>query len=140
MSDLIHTRTWNHHSFSFTLSGFNTIQKRYEYFLFLSLISYSQLSVSNWEDGVRERVWPSPLLFLHLSFGLLVLAYVLFLSPSQRLAADDNSFQNAQGFIPSFSVFLFMGEQKNIKRSQFVHFVGILMRGTVLSQAFCDRI
>lgn len=79
LSDLIHCRKWNHHQFSFTLSGFNTIQGKYEYFSFLSLISYFQLSVSNWERE-REMIWPSPLLFLHLSFCLLILDNQLSLS------------------------------------------------------------
>lgn len=47
MSDLIHRQNWNLRPFSLTLSGFNAIQGKYEYFSFLSLISYSQLSVSN---------------------------------------------------------------------------------------------
>lgn len=72
LSDSIDRQNRNHHQFSFTLSGFNTMPRKYEYISFLSLISYSQLSVSNWR---RER-WSDPVpyffapLILPISFGL----------------------------------------------------------------------
>lgn len=123
-------KNWNHHSFSFSLSGFNTIQRRYEYFSFLSLISYSQLPVSNWRrerERERDDLTQSPTFFFHLSFCLLVLAYQLSLSLShthtRRLAAEDNSFHNVWRFIPSYFVFLFMIEQKNVEPSQSIHFL-----------------
>ena len=116
LSDSILCQNWNYHLFPFTLSGFNTIQRKYEYFSFLSLISYSQLSVSNWRRG-RDDLTQSPTFFffapliLPISFGL----------PAFSLSHRDwqlkiIAFIMCGVFIPSSSVFLFMREQKKKKK------------------------
>lgn len=72
LSDSILCQNWNYHPFPFTSSGFNTIQRKYEYFSFLSLISYSQLSVSNWRRE-RDDLTHSPTFFFFFFFAPLIL-------------------------------------------------------------------
>lgn len=122
LSDLINCQNWNQHPFPFTLSGFNTIQRKYEYFSFLSLISYSQLSVSNWRKERKRWSDPVPYFFapliLPISLGL-----PAFPSLSPRLAAEDNSFHNVWSFYSElFCVFLYE-RTKNVERSQSIHFL-----------------
>lgn len=142
LSDSIHCQNWNRHQFSFTLSGFNTMLRKYEYFSFLSLISYSQLSVSNWRrERARER-WSDPVpyffapLILPISFGL----------PAFSLSHRDWQLKII-AFIMcgvSFQALLCFSLWENKKVSSpvslFISSIGRLMRGTVLSQAFCDRL
>ena len=146
LSDSILCQNWNYHPFPFTLSGFNTIQRKYEYFSFLSLISYTQLSVSNWRRE-RDDLTQSPTFFFFFAPLILPISFGL---PAFSLSHWDwqlkiIAFIMCGVFIPSSSVFLFMREQKKKKKmlsavSLFISSVGRLMRGTVLSKAFCDRL
>lgn len=87
-----------------------------------SSVSFHILNCLSVIRGERETIWPSPLLFLHLSFCLLVLDYRLCLSHwdwQLKIIA----FIMCVVFIPSSSLFLFMREQKNVELSQSIHFL-----------------
>lgn len=107
-----------------------------------SSVSFHILNCLSVIGGKRERddLTQSPT-FLHLSFCLLVWDYQLSPLSHRDWQLKIIAFIMCGVFIPSSSVFFFMREQKMLSAvSLFISSIGRLMKGTVLSQAFCDRL